>query len=104
MGQQIATFEEMYPLIRDGGVLLMEDLHTNYWEKYGGGYQQPQTFIEYAKNLVDQLNAWHSHEPGFQVDEFTRTTQSIHFYDSVVVFEKGAREKPHAEKTGHRTF
>lgn len=104
MGQQIATFEELYPKVKEDGVFLIEDLHTSYWKSYGGGYQLPTTFIEYAKNLLDQLNAWHSREPNFVVDEFTRTTRSMHWYDSVIVFEKGRVEKPHAEKTGVATF
>jgi hypothetical protein len=100
MTQQIATFEEVYPRLRENGVFLVEDVHTSYWKRYGGGYRREGTFIEYAKALVDQLNAWHSREPGFEVDEFTRTTRSMHFYDSVVVFERGAVTKPHNQKTG----
>jgi len=100
MGQQIATFEEIYPKVSEDGVFLIEDLHTSYRANYGGGYRKPGTFVEYAKNLVDQLNAWHSKEPGFAVDEFTKTTRSMHIYDSIIVFEKGIVAKPHAEKTG----
>ena len=51
---EIATFEELWPAIVDGGVFLMEDLHTSYWADYGGGYRHPTTFIEYAKNLIDK--------------------------------------------------
>ena len=104
MRQQIATFEELYPHVKEDGVFLVEDMHTSYWKGFGGGYRRPGTFMEYAKGLTDQLNAWHSREDGFAVDEFTRTTKSMHFYDSIVVFEKGAVEKPHAEKTGRRQF
>lgn len=104
MGQQIATFEEIYPRVKETGVFLIEDLHTSYWKNYGGGYRKPTTFIEYAKKLTDQLNAWHSREPGFAVDEFTRTTRSMHWYDSIIVFEKDRVEKPRAEKTGTGKF
>ncbi len=104
MGQQIATFEEMYPKVKENGVFLIEDLHTSYWKSYGGGYRKPGTFLEYAKALIDQLNAWHSREPELVVDEFTRTTRSMHFYDSIIVFEKEPVEKPHAEKTGAPTL
>ena len=90
MRQQIATFEELYPHVKEDGVFLVEDMHTSYWKGFGGGYRRPGTFMEYAKGLTDQLNAWHSREDGFEVDEFTRTTKSMHFYDSIVVFEKGA--------------
>jgi hypothetical protein len=104
MGQQIATFEVFYPQMQPDGVFLIEDLHTSYWESYGGGYRRPGTFVEYAKGLTDQLNAWHSHEEGFAVDDFTRTTKSVHFYDSIIVFERGTVEPPHAEKTGRATI
>jgi len=100
MSQQITTFEELYPHLTPDGVFLTEDVHTSYWANYGGGYHKPGTFMEYAKGLTDQLNAWHSREDDFAVDEFTRTTRSMHFYDSIVVFERGTVVKPHAEKTG----
>lgn len=100
MGQQIASFEEIYPAMSPDGCFLIEDLHTSYWPDYGGGYRREGTFIEYAKGLSDQLHAWHSKEPGFVVDEFTRTTRSMHFYDSVIVFERGVVEKPVSRKRG----
>ena len=58
--------------------------------------------MQFAKNKVDQLNAWHSKTEELQVDEFTRTTDSIHFYDSIVVFERGKRTKPEHRVTGQR--
>jgi Methyltransferase domain len=104
MGQQLATFEELYPRVREDGVFLIEDLHTSYWEEYGGGYRRPGTFMRRAKQLTDKLNAWHSRDERLVVDEFTRTTKSMHFYDSIVVFEKGAVPPPHHEQTGQRQF
>lgn len=104
MGQQIATFEEIYPAMTSDGVFLIEDLHTSYWPRFGGGYRKPGTFIEYAKNLTDQLNAWHSKSPELKVDEFTRTTRSMHFYGSIIVFERGEVARPHNEKSGVRQF
>jgi hypothetical protein len=98
--QQIATFEVLYPHMTSDGVFLIEDVHTSYWKRYNGGVRQPGTFIEYAKGLIDDLNAYHSREPSLAVSDFTNTTKSMHVYDSVVVFERGPVEKPHPEKTG----
>ena len=103
-GQQIATFEVCYPAMSENGVFLIEDLHTSYWPRFGGGLRRRGTFMQYAKALTDQLNAWHSRQPNrFKVDEFTRTTKSMHFYDSIVVFERGRVEKPRHEAKGHMT-
>ncbi|RLV49691.1 class I SAM-dependent methyltransferase [Nocardioides mangrovicus] len=98
--QQIATFQVFYPRVRAGGVFLIEDLHTSYWPGYDGGLHRPGTFMEFAKGKTDQLNAWHSQQDDFAVSRFTRTTRSMHFYDSIVVFEKGKVAPPHHEMVG----
>ena len=51
------------------------------------------TFTEHAKELIDELNAFNSAKYGLATPTaFTKATESITFYDSVIVFEKG----PHA--------
>ena len=103
MKQQISTYEELFPCIHEHGVYLCEDLHTSYWPKWGGGYKKPDTFIEYSKNFIDYINAWHSTEPSrLSVSEFTKAVHSLHYYDSVLVIEKRPMEKPFRQKTGRR--
>lgn len=105
MGQQIATYEELLPAVAVNGVYLVEDLLTSYRLNYSGGLHKPGTFIEYSKRLIDGLNAWHSQQPDiFAPNEFTKTVLSMHFYDSVLVLEKGLREKPWHAKTGRPSF
>lgn len=95
MEQQIATFEEIYPHIQPDGIYVCEDMHTSLWPHFGGGYRRPGTFLEYTKGLVDKLFSWHSLDiAAFTVDDFTLSTHSIHFYDSVVVVEKRRMEPP----------
>lgn len=105
MAQQITSFEELYPHIQPHGVYLCEDLHTSYYPPYGGGYRRDGTFIQYATRLVDQLHAWYSTEPDrFRVDEITRSTHGLHFYDSVLVVEKRPITEPTASQTGKPSF
>ncbi|MEP7056486.1 MAG: class I SAM-dependent methyltransferase [Caldimonas sp.] len=105
MEQQIATFEELFGRVAPNGVYLCEDLHTSYWRRWGGGYRKRGSFIEYSKNWVDALHAWHSRAPRrLQVSDFTRTAHSLHYYDSVLVVEKRPMQPPHDEVTGTTLF
>jgi hypothetical protein len=104
MAQQIATFEEMFQAVRYGGVYLVEDLHTSYWEEYGGGLRSPGSFIEYAKDLVDQLHGWHIRQDPPPVTDYTRQLRGMHVYDSVIVFDKEVVPPPDVRKTGRESF
>jgi SAM-dependent methyltransferase len=105
MPQQIASFEELYPHLQPRGVYLCEDIHTSFLKDYNGGYRKPGTFHEYSKGLTDRLYAWYSNEPGvFAVDELTRSTYALHFYDSVLVVEKRPMEEPRQSLTGTPSF
>ena len=105
MTQQIATFEELFPAVSPNGVYVCEDTHTSYWHEFGGGYRSRGSFIEYAKDFIDRLHAWHSRDlESFRVDDFTRSTHSVHFYPSMVVIEKRPTEPPSERRTGDREF
>lgn len=90
MKQQIGTFESMYEHVTDDGVYLCEDLHTSYWPEFEGGLKKSTSFIEYSKNLIDMINAYHIKEtyPKYNDLTFRKTTNSIHYYDSVIVIQK----------------
>jgi hypothetical protein len=95
MEQQITTLEELYFPMRDDGVYLCEDTHTSYMPVFGGGHLKQNTFIEHSKKIIDQLNAFHVKESeSLAPNKFTYATDSIHFYDSVVVIEKKLRAQP----------
>ena len=100
MRQQIVSFEELYEHVKDDGLYLCEDLHTSYWENYGGGYKKKDSFIEYSKNFIDSINAWHSKDKNLKVTSFTKATDSLHYYDSVLVIHKRRRTQPVVEKKG----
>lgn len=101
MRQQIATFEELFPHISPHGIYLCEDLHTSYWREWGGGFRRRGTFVEYSKQCIDWLHAWHSRQPArLPVTQFTRSVDSLHYYDSILVIEKRPREKPFVVRSG----
>jgi hypothetical protein len=79
-----ASFDFLYDKVSKNGVYYVEDMHTAYWDGYGGGVKREGTFIELCKDLIDSLNSRHYGEP----TAFADSTFSISFYDSVIVFEK----------------
>jgi len=99
MADVVGMFRYLYPLTSPVGVYAVEDLHTAYWEEFGGGARREGSFIELSKSLVDELNADHARGQ-VPVTDFTKTTLSMHFYDSVVVFERGRHLKKHAPFIG----
>ncbi len=104
MFQQIISYEELFDHIKDDGVYLCEDILTSYKLTYGGGYKRHGTFVEYSKRFIDYLNAYHSEQRSLKVSNFTKSVDSIHYYDSIIVIEKRKREKPQDEETGNITF
>ena len=84
---QIISFNTLFDHVSENGIYALEDLHTNYWEETGGGVRKAGTFIETAKHLIDELNAYHT-RGALDVTRFTNTAASMHFYDSMVIIEK----------------
>ncbi|HTA27910.1 MAG TPA: class I SAM-dependent methyltransferase [Bacteroidia bacterium] len=100
MQQQIITFEEAFHHVKKDGIYICEDLHTSYWLKYGGGHKRKGTFVEYSKNFIDKLNAYYSEQSSFKADAFTKSVRGVHFYNGMVVIEKGEIIDFSIQKTG----
>ncbi len=95
MAQQIATFEALFPALSEGGTFLCEDTHTSYVPSFGGGLGADGTFLEYVKNLIDEMHGWYhdaSDEPG--PDSRARQLYSLSIFDSMVAIEKRRRNPP----------
>ena len=103
MEQQLASAEVLLPLVASGGVYIVEDTHTSYWAEYGGGLRREGTFLEWAKSLIDELNA-HHWSTQTDVGPIARRLQGLHAYDSVVVLDVGTVHPPFAEMVGMWDF
>ena len=97
MNQQIRSYEILYDKVKDNGVYLCEDTHTSYWSDYRGGLLKKDTFIEYTKNFIDLINAYHVNyecsNPPISLD-FRKKTSCISYYDSIVVLDKKIDNEP----------
>lgn len=95
MHQQITSFRHLWPRLRDRGMYIVEDVHTSYWPGFGGGFREPASFIEFAKDLIDRMHSWYTEDDvGFPLHPLAREIGGIRFYDSLVVIEKRLKEPP----------
>jgi hypothetical protein len=93
MKPMVNSFNLIYDRVNPNGVYLVEDTHTCYWEEYEGGLKLPSSFMEFTKNKLDEINAVHSRGT-VPITKFTKSTDLIACYDSIVVFER----KPQSER------
>lgn len=90
---QHASFKTLFPLLSDGGIYAIEDLHTSYWPgDFEGGYRRSGTAIELTKQLIDDMHAWF-HDQG-EAGAPKETLTGIHAYESLVFIEKGRKQRP----------
>jgi hypothetical protein len=93
------SFEQLYPLMSPYGVYAVEDLHACYSEKYGGGYKAPNSFWEFVKDKIDELNAGRT-QGAITSTAFTRSTKAIHIYKSIVVFDRAPHKRSISTRVG----
>lgn len=97
----IVSFNTLFPLLKNNGFYIIEDLHTSYIEKYKGEYL---TSMEFLLNLANDINLNGKYIDGDGCgdrqrqysrtkDDFLFTSRelsidAIHFYSSMAIIEK----------------
>jgi cephalosporin hydroxylase len=81
-----ASFDVLFPAMR-AGTYLVEDLDGAYRPDKGGGLHSPESFVERAKSLVDEMNAVHTRGQ-LKPSIYGKGLFGIALYQSVVVLEK----------------
>ncbi|WP_179346242.1 class I SAM-dependent methyltransferase [Winogradskyella ursingii] len=88
----IKSFEYFFPKLKKGGIYVIEDTQTSYWDSYGGdseNFNNKETIYGYFKSLIDGLN-----NEEFIKDNYTKTYYdkhiiSMHFYHNMIFIYKG---------------
>jgi hypothetical protein len=104
MNQQIASAETLFPLLSERGTYLVEDCHTSYWEAYSDQGPDGQTFIDWVKDRIDDLNAHHFSQSRDLQAPWQTHLDGLHVYDSVVILTKGRHAAPFSELSGTKEF
>ena len=98
--QDIKTsFDYLYPTLNVGGTYIIEDLHTSYWQRYGGGYGVKNNFFNFIRDSIDDMHRWY-HENAIKNSAIAESCSGVHIHDSMVVFEKETVFKPVSSRVG----
>lgn len=83
---QIKTFELYFPYVVNGGLYIIEDLHTSYWEGFTS--KNEKTCVSYLRDLVEIINGNGkiyldgSGEMGnANMDDIIRTNTNLNYYE-----------------------
>ncbi|WP_371663134.1 hypothetical protein [Streptomyces sp. NBC_00280] len=96
----ITSFTTLFPLLRPGGLYVIEDLQTSYWPGWNGNRSElsdPGTSVGFLKTLFDTLHHQDRvREAPYEPSEIERGVTGIHLYHNLVFIEKGVNAEQSA--------
>jgi hypothetical protein len=87
----IITFKTLFPLLKKGGIYVIEDTQTSYWRDFGGdnvNFNNPATMMSFFKSLTDSLNHAEFRIPDYTPSYYDLNINAIHFYRNLIVVYK----------------
>ena len=86
----IISFKALFPLLKTGGIYVVEDTQTAYWSEYGGGITPAaETSMTFFKKLVDGLNYEEYELESYTPSETDKSIVSIYFAHNLIFIGKG---------------
>jgi SAM-dependent methyltransferase len=100
----IRSFLKYFPLLKSGGVFIIEDLHASYWRFFEGGLYYTKSSMSFLKLLADVVNEEHWGNEEKSVDLLRRyfshliepglsfpfsSIVSVEFCNSLCIIRKG---------------
>jgi hypothetical protein len=93
MDHILTSLRVLFSKLSNSGVYLIEDLHTAYWNRFGGGFSKKRNFFNKIRDLVDDMHHWY-HGKGVKEKLISDSCSAIHIHDSIVVLEKNEVYRP----------
>jgi len=92
----IETFNILFPKLKVGGIYIIEDTQTSYWQDFGGDSKDlnnPKTMMNYFKGLTDSLNNKEFIIKDYKQTYFDKKIISMHFYHNLIFIYKGNNDE-----------
>ena len=96
----LTSVRTLFPLLPDGAIYVIEDLHTAYWPAFGGSARPtPETSIGWVKDRIDGLH-WEDID-GRPTEPFDQHIVAIHLYHNLVFLSKGVNVEGSTKGQAH---
>jgi hypothetical protein len=86
--QQIVTSHCAIQNVNDGGLLIVEDVHTNYFREFGNPSRY--SFLNFAHRIVDGVNS-RAYSLRRTYTQYSSRVYSVSFFESMVAFQIDSR-------------
>jgi 23S rRNA U2552 (ribose-2'-O)-methylase RlmE/FtsJ len=93
------SFQTIFPKLSEPGLYLIEDLHTAYLRRYGGGIDADANFFRTVDRLIDDMHRWY-HGGVQKLPATEGKATGIHIHDSFVAIEKAPSFTPVHSRVG----
>ncbi len=84
---QIASFKYLWDYIAPNGIYMVEDIQTSYYLLYNSYTLNKNSFIEYSKQTIDEINIYHQAER-IGTESKIPHLYGVYFHSGMVIFEK----------------
>jgi demethylmacrocin O-methyltransferase len=95
----------LFPLLKDGGIYIVEDTQTSYWPSFGGDDKDPNnasTLLNFFKSLTDSLNHREYLPLNAIPSYFDQKIISMHFYHNMAFIYKGNNKEASNKDLDHK--
>lgn len=92
----ITSFKTLFPYLKMGGIYVVEDLQTSYWESFGGSSEDLKktgTAMNFFKSITDGINHTEFINDNYQPTYLDKHVSSIHFYHNLIFLYKENNKK-----------
>ncbi len=93
----IQSFEALFPLLKTGGLYVVEDVQTSYWPRLGGSSAHPdrtRTIMGYFKGLIHGINHAEISPAHYRHKPYDTEILSIAFYHNLIFVQKDDNSEP----------
>ena len=89
-----ASLRALFPRLEMGGTYMIEDLHTAYYPRFGGGFRARENFFNTVRGMIDDMHDWYHGAKRLTLPELGAEFDGVHVHDSIVVIDKAPHRRP----------